>query len=340
MQEVTGQVPPNDSTVSATDRRESRLGWMAGGRRRSGASVAISFGLHGGVLLVTLGMIFSAHSPKRAEGIEVTFSPDVFVATPEPITPADSSSLADDIIAQVQADSQATAQTMTESLATVAAESIGVDHDERTASLVRDGRDAASAQSELLQSALAESESAAQGQREMLAGILKARKGQFCGIPLGDARKIVYLLDYSGSMDRILAAVEGHLAETIDSLDASKQFHVMYFSSGEPLEMPGKALRPATPARKKLARQFLQSIRAGSGTDPTDALVRAFSLKPDVIYLLSDGQFSDDIFDFVLQGNPNQRVTVNTICFGNRGGQVLMKAIAEANSGRFRLISF
>ncbi len=347
MQEPAGQVAASDSpagdspSCDSIGGRESPLNWLGGGLRRSGASVGISFAIHGGLLAaVMLGAIFTSQSPKRAEGIEVTYLPDVFVAASDPPDHLNSWSLADDVIARVNRDSETVAEAMAVSLVPLAQESVGFDHDERVARLVSDGKDRASAQSELMQSALAESESTGQGHRQRLAALAEARKGQFYGIPLGDARKIVYLLDHSGSMKGSLEAVQGHLAETIESLDASKQFHVMYFSSGKPVEMSGKALRTATPARKKLARQFLKPISSGSGTDPGDALARAFSLRPDVIYLLSDGQFSETILDFITQRNPNRRVTVNTVCFGKKGGQDLMKALAQDNGGRFKFIRF
>ncbi len=336
MHEGHGQIAATDSIAG----RVNPLSWLAGGAKRSYASALISFAVHGGLLAVVLGVKFTSQSPKRTEGIEVTYSQDVFVSSPENTTNFYKKSLADDVIAQVQRDGQASAQAIAQGLEPMAARSVGFDHDERVARLVADGSEIASDQKQFMQSALADSESAGQGHHQRLSALVEAGKGQFCGIPLGDARKIVYLLDHSGSMGSLLAAVKEHLLETIESLDGSKQFHVMYFSSGKPVELSGRAIRLATPARKQLARRFLQTNPDGSGTDPADALVRAFSLKPDVIYLLSDGQFSERILDFVTQLNPNRRVTLNTICMGKRDGQNLMKALAESNGGRFRLIRF
>ena len=161
----------------------------------------------------------------------------------------------------------------------------------------------------------------------------------FFGIPLGDgAKKVVYIIDRSGSMTCAIDFVKAELKRRIGELDEANMFHVLFFSSATPVEMPPRRLVAATERNKRLACEFIDGITARGETDPSKALERAFAVRPDVIYLLTDGEFERSVVDLVKQLNPDKRVKVNTISF-LYGPHVVLKEIAKQTGGTYTFVS-
>ena len=173
----------------------------------------------------------------------------------------------------------------------------------------------------------------------------------FCGLPFpegggggggggGDgASKVVYVVDRSGSMGDSIAYVKYELKRSIRNLGPDKQFHVIFYSSGPALEMPARRLVTATDENKRKAFEFIDDIYPAAETDPTDAIRRAFAVGPDVIYLLTDGEFDRAVVNQVSRANPGGRVSVNTIAFLYRQGEKILKEIAGRNRGNYRFVS-
>jgi hypothetical protein len=116
-------------------------------------------------------------------------------------------------------------------------------------------------------------------------------------------------------------------------------FDVLFMSSGPPVEMPPKKLVPATDKNKESSFEFIDGVIAQGETTPEGALKRAFELKPEVIFLLTDGEFDRSVVDLVKQLNARKRVKVNTICFLYETGGALLKEIAAQNGGTYKFVS-
>ena len=71
--------------------------------------------------------------------------------------------------------------------------------------------------------------------------------------------------------------------------------------------MPAAGLVAATDRSKQVAFEFIDSVCGGGETDPAKALERAFACKPEVIYLLTDGEFDRQIVDLVKRLNADTR---------------------------------
>jgi hypothetical protein len=134
--------------------------------------------------------------------------------------------------------------------------------------------------------------------------------------------------------------VKFELKRSIGELsEDDKEFHIIFYSSGPPVEMPARRLVKATEANKQLAFEFIDGVIAEGETDPTDSIERAFAVKPDLIYLLADSEFDRAIVDLVKQLNADAKVTVHTIAFLRREGESVLKDIAEQNGGNYRFLS-
>jgi hypothetical protein len=122
----------------------------------------------------------------------------------------------------------------------------------------------------------------------------KTRTGMF-GMT-GEGYKFVYVFDRSGSMggdgSASLKAVKTELLASLKNLDTVHQFQIIFYNERPVLFNPsgtkGK-LAFATERNKQAAERFLDTIQAQGGTNHEGALRMATALKPDVIFLLTDG---------------------------------------------------
>jgi hypothetical protein len=151
--------------------------------------------------------------------------------------------------------------------------------------------------------------------------------------------KIVYIVDRSGSMTDSLDIVKYELKESLGTLSEGDQFHVIFFSSGPPVEMPTRRLVNATERDVRMAFDFVDNVVAQGETDPTKAIERAFACKPDVIYLLTDGEFDRGIIDLVARLSAGGTTKVNTIGFLYTSGTEVLKEIASKTGGEFKLVT-
>ena len=158
------------------------------------------------------------------------------------------------------------------------------------------------------------------------------------GIGTQGAAKVVYLVDRSGSMTDSLDIVKMELKRSIGELDDAAEFHVIFYSTGPGVEMPTRRLVHATERNKEMAFEFIDQVVAGNGTDPSQAIDRAFAVKPDLIYLLTDGEFDRAIVDLVKRRNADGKVRVYTIGFLYHHDEVL-RDIARQNGGEYKFIS-
>jgi hypothetical protein len=171
-------------------------------------------------------------------------------------------------------------------------------------------------------------------------GLGQGRGGFFgAGGESDESAKIVYVVDRSGSMTDSIDFVKYELKRSINELGEIKEFHVIFYSSGPPVEMPTRRLVNATERNKQLAFEFIDGVIAQGETDPSKALERAFDCKPELIYLLTDGEFDRAITDQVKRLNVGGKVTVHTIGFLYKTGETVLKQIADDNHGNYKFVS-
>lgn len=153
------------------------------------------------------------------------------------------------------------------------------------------------------------------------------------------ARKICYIVDRSGSMVDEIEYVKEEVMRSISRLHRVQQFHIIFFSGGPPIESPPGKFVHAIREYKKQAFEFLSTIEAGGRTNPVRAMGRAFHLGADLIYFLTDGEFSPELVQKLQGWNKDQKVRIYTIAFIRRSGEDLLRQIARQNGGDYTFVS-
>jgi hypothetical protein len=151
-------------------------------------------------------------------------------------------------------------------------------------------------------------------------------------------RNFVYVVDRSGSMGSQgkLKAAKEELVRSIGDLTPRQKFFIIFYDSGC-YPMPANGLVMATEENKALCLPWIESIGPGTSTQPEEAMVLALGLRPDAVWLLSDGDFTnrDSAINTINNANMNVRAQIHTIVYHNPTGQGRfdLESIAKNNRG-------
>ena len=157
--------------------------------------------------------------------------------------------------------------------------------------------------------------------------------------------RIVFACDATGSMINKMATLKDQLDKAYESLSDAQSFNTMFFQDSKVDSVADKLL-PATEGNKKVATEFLDGITSTCTTDPLPTIEEAFREKPDVIYLVTDGDFPDN--DAVLKKfrelNKDRKVRVYTIAFVDQNDKDtayidLLKTIAREGAGKYKRVA-
>ncbi len=174
-------------------------------------------------------------------------------------------------------------------------------------------------------------------------------KIQFCGVE-GGGNHFVYLVDCSSSMKAAFQSARKELLASIEALTPKQRFYVVFFDS-QPDYMRlrnATADEPrsvyATAENKEALRRWAMRVAMDRGKAPYDPLRFALKLKPDAIFLLSDGEFPQGIEDLLkeenkvanLFGDSSPISIVHTISYHSKEGESRMRRIADQNLGQYR----
>ncbi len=160
------------------------------------------------------------------------------------------------------------------------------------------------------------------------------RQASFFGLR-ARGQVFIFVVDCSGSMDdeARLDRAKGELMRTIRAMQSPQRFKVIFYND-EPVPMPGELPKPADfPSKNQLAR-WLELVQPGGGTDPRGALSLALAMRPDAVFLLSDGAFPPGTAEAVAKTNP-KKVPIHCVDLaGGAGGDDLRK-IARDSGGQY-----
>jgi hypothetical protein len=160
-------------------------------------------------------------------------------------------------------------------------------------------------------------------------------------------RSFVYVIDCSGSMINhgALRRAKAELLASLDRLPPDARFGVIFFNL-DPTTIADTAgrpgLMPATAANKAWAADRLEPIAPDGGTRPRPAVQAALAMKPEVVFLLTDGQELNDDDVEILQPLASASDTrIHVIEFGTGpsfGLEAPLPRLAEATGGTYHRV--
>ena len=194
----------------------------------------------------------------------------------------------------------------------------------------------------------------------------------FMGVRI-DAQDVVYLLDFSGSMDdeapQRPQMLKAELSRSIQSLPGGSRFSVVIFgqsgtagarqifrednsdySSNYVAMPPAGQLVTASESNKSAACRWVaaRQVDDNAGSDAGPAMVEVLRMRPQVIFLLTDGAFNEPSFLAMQQAieklDPQHAVQINTVALtltDAAGGSDVqdLRFIAEQSGGTYRRVT-
>jgi len=172
-------------------------------------------------------------------------------------------------------------------------------------------------------------------------------RSPFMGVS-GNARTVAYVCDASGSMMGLpFDLVKAELKKAVDVLVPTQAFNIVFFQEGKG-EAFSKTLAMANPNNKQRAYQFLDQVTVKASSDPIPSLRLAFSQKPQLLYLLTDGAFDDNdaVIAEIKKLNASKQTHIYTIAFFSPNSpeserkvcEEVLRSIANDNGGVFKVV--
>jgi len=162
----------------------------------------------------------------------------------------------------------------------------------------------------------------------------------FCGLEAKGYR-FVFIVDSSGSMQgqRFSAACQ-ELMTSIADLDEHQSFYVIFFNATEyPQAYPhvDNEMSPAGVASLERLTAWMRGVVPNGWTNPDGAIRRGLDLKPDAIFLLTDGEFNQGGALSVIRRH-KFRAAIHTVAFASAEGAPMLQEIAARTGGSFRFV--
>ncbi len=173
--------------------------------------------------------------------------------------------------------------------------------------------------------------------------------GSLWGVGAGQrADSVVYVMDRSGSMMDSIAMLKTELKKSIGELSEDQRFNVLWFAERKP-EMWAPTPRKATIENKRDAFEAIDNVSPEGRTNPIPAIQQGLSFKPapDVMFLLSDGDFdqqNDEVLKAIRAKNRSKQTIINTILFLEdyreaSGQEIVLERIARENRGTYKHVT-
>jgi hypothetical protein len=169
---------------------------------------------------------------------------------------------------------------------------------------------------------------------------------RFCGIN-GFATRVLYIVDISGSMTERLPEVLRELRSSINDLDRSQQFLVLFYGR-RVVECEPWGWKLATDSMKETVRQWMDldtgHIVPAGHADPIPAFLLAGKMQPQIIFWITDAPLGspgpheidrEALIQAVEAADPLKKIRVNTVELFNRDPLVTLQQVAGAHDGRY-----
>ncbi|MEY2796094.1 MAG: hypothetical protein RIR10_1810 [Planctomycetota bacterium] len=337
---AAGSRAPAASAPPGVPRRGTNAASTRGATRGATRAVVLSLTLHGVIALALLGTAWGVSGALREEPPPIVLTADFFQPAPASPTPRASTSNAPSAT-QPNARENANATRSADALdARLRALETGGPRNEALDGLARRF-----------------------GAESMAAESPASRVGaSFAGLVAGNATKVAYVVDASGSMVGSFPAIVDEVERSLARLEPTQQFAVIAFRRDGAIAFGGTpaALHNASKAERAAAIAWLRNEVIPSGrSSPIEALTEALRSGADCVFLLSTtitgpGRHELDrasmlaLLDRLNPRDPrngNRRATIQCIQFLEVDPGGTLEAVAaehfpaNAGSGGFRFIS-
>jgi hypothetical protein len=160
------------------------------------------------------------------------------------------------------------------------------------------------------------------------------RQASFFGVR-AQGRVFVYVVDCSGSMadDERLLRAKLELRRSLAALRFPQRYLVIFYND-RPWPMPGGIPCSADPTARSQTFTWLSLIDAEGETDPRGALGLALGLRPDAVFLLSDGAFPAGTVVAIARQNP-RKVPIHCIDLAGGAAGHDLEQIAQDSGGQY-----
>lgn len=171
----------------------------------------------------------------------------------------------------------------------------------------------------------------------------------------GNARRIVFLVDATGSLIDTFPLVIRELKKTVQQLSERQQFTIIFFTGSGPVEVPPVGLKPANAQIKAQVIDWIDlshhNVELRGSANPVEALRRGLGYRPELVFLLSDnitgrGQYEvnqEHLLAEIQRANTHH-TKINTIQFVYRdplasaGVMGTMELIAKQSGGLYKFV--
>lgn len=160
------------------------------------------------------------------------------------------------------------------------------------------------------------------------------QQSSFCGIR-ARGTFFVFVVDCSGSMgeaERWLR-VRHELRHTLSALQFPQRYLVIFYND-RPLVMPGGVPLSATRTNISRTLAWVGRTLPDGPTDPRESMMLALGLRPDAIFLVSDGEYPEGVPAVIEQSN-TARTPIHCIDLSGGAGGTDLQRIAATSGGSY-----
>lgn len=127
--------------------------------------------------------------------------------------------------------------------------------------------------------------------------------------------RVVFVIDTNGGLLNKMASIKDELRSAITGLRPDQRFDLITSRFDEPPNLFMRGLSDSSTANKQAAFRFLDDITTSATPDLSTAIIAAMQLRPDVIWIASDGDFDkpDEVLAKVHKVRGQSRVRINTV---------------------------
>jgi Mg-chelatase subunit ChlD len=151
-------------------------------------------------------------------------------------------------------------------------------------------------------------------------------------------KTFIYVVDCSGSMGigQRLSNAKTEIRRAVSAMRYPQKFYVIFYND-HALDMPGGI--PIDSDARSVTRlsQWFRTVDPDGETDPRDAMTQAIGLRPDAIFLLSDGEFPEGSVEHILRKNHPRKIPIHCIDLAGGKGAPGLTQIARSSGGEYVL---